>query len=331
MTHRAHEFLPVLLGFLLVACGDAATTTGTTGSGGAGGSGATTSTSGTTGSGGAGGGTTTSTSGTTGSGGASNDCALIDGTTETATVNAAGCHVTTRDTSACEAARTAQGLSGFWLDFSCRLTLTAATEAGVQVVKIETDNQPEHLSNYFPAGNVCHEDFPGGMQNPNQIVAKTYVIPFPLAPGGASQTMKGSAIVGMAVDGVVVFGNFAAPGDDIYQEAKTFDRCGGHPQMTGVYHYHSEPNALTYDDPRLVGVMRDGYPIYGRKDSDSTYPTLDMYGGHSGVTPHSDGASVYHYHVNEQTSTNPTSAGTKQWFLTTGTYKATPASCAACK
>ena len=46
--------------------------------------------------------------------------------------------------------------------------------------------------------------------------------------------------------------------DDIYQEAKTFDRCGGHPEGTGVYHYHSEPYAISYDDDNFIGVMRDG-------------------------------------------------------------------------
>src|SRR4051812_39198947 len=58
--------------------------------------------------------------------------------------------------------------------------------------------------------------------------------------------------------------------------------AGGHPQGTGIYHYHSEPYALSYDDGNFIGVMRDGYAIYGRKDADGTYPTVDMYGGHTG-------------------------------------------------
>lgn len=116
-----------------------------------------------------------------------------------------------------------------------------------------------------------------------------------------------SAIVGIAVNGVAIFGNYAAPGDDIYTEARTFDRCGAHPQGGGVYHYHSEPYAITNDDDRFAGVMLDGYPIYGRKDADGTYPqNLDAYGGHTSATPDSLTAT-YHYHVNSQTST---SAGT---------------------
>jgi hypothetical protein len=142
--------------------------------------------------------------------------------------------------------------------------------------------------------------------------------------------MQGTAVVGLAVNGVPIFGNFAAPGDDIYQEAKTFDRCGGHPQFSGEYHYHSEPYAITYDDDAFVGVMRDGYPIYGRKDPDGSYPTLDAQGGHSGPTVNDPSGTGYHYHVNQQTSTASTSAGQKQWFLTTGTFHGTPAPCSDC-
>ncbi|MFT3767699.1 MAG: YHYH protein [Minicystis sp.] len=237
-----------------------------------------------------------------------------------------GCHVLDRDASACADARKAQGISGFWLEFSCRVTLS--TTSGV--VKAEADGQPDYESNYFPASNACHEDYTGAIQNPNTILGKSYVVQFPLSQDTNATTMMGVAVVGMAVNGVPIFGDFAAPGDDIYKEAKTFNRCGGHPQMTGIYHYHSEPYALTYDDNRFVGVMRDGYPIYGRKDPDGTYPTVDAYGGHTGVTLDSPDTPVYHYHVNEQTSTNPGTAGQKQWFLTKGSFRGTPAPCGSC-
>lgn len=298
---------------LLAACGDTTGETGTGGSstGGSGGSGAT--------------------GGSSSTGGAPNACALAADTTATDTVNTVGCHVLDRDTSACEASRKAAGLSGFWLDFSCRVTLTTATEGGVMLVKAASDDQPDYASNYFPAGDTCHEEYPNAIQNPNKITAQSFSIGFPVAPSGAPTTMKGTAVVGIALNGVVIFGNFAAPGDDIFTEAKTFDRCGAHPQMSGIYHYHSEPYSISFDDDRFIGVMRDGYPIYGRKDQDGTYPTLDADGGHMGTTLHSNGASVYHYHVNEQTSTTAQSLGEKQWFLTTGTFHGAPAACAGCK
>jgi hypothetical protein len=73
----------------------------------------------------------------------------------------------------------------------------------------------------------------------------------------------------------------------------------------------------------LIGVLRDGYFVYGRRDADGSLPALDANGGHLAIPP--DGTSAgYHYHLNEQTSNTPGTGGQKQWFLTTGTYQGTP-------
>jgi hypothetical protein len=316
MANRFGQWILTLgLGLALAACGGGGESA--TGSGGGDG---TTSGNTTT----SGGDTTSSTTS-----GSPSDCALTANTTPTSVTSPSGCHVLERDTSSCKAAREAAGLSGFWLDFSCRVTLSVATQNGAQVVKAATDDQPDYESNYFPTTDACHEDYTAAIQNPNLIQAKNLVIQFPLTTDMNAQPQM-SAVVALALNGVVIFGNYAAPGDDIYQEAKTFDRCGAHPQMTGEYHYHSEPYSISYDDANFIGVMRDGYPIYGRKDKDGTYPTLDEYGGHTGVTADSPTTPVYHYHVNEQTSTNPMTAGQKQWFITAGKYRGTPAACGSC-
>jgi hypothetical protein len=257
-------------------------------------------------------------------------CALTANTSATSTVSPSGCPVLTRDTGACEAERKAQGLSGFWLQFSCRVSLASTTTNGVTGVRAQADGQPDSKSFYFATTDACYESYSGSTRNPNQIAAKIYIIDFPGTPDTTAQSMRGNAVVGLALNGVPIYGNFAAPGDDIFTEAKTFDRCGAHPQNTGSYHYHSEPYSLSYDDARFIGVMRDGYPIYGRKDSDGSAPTLDSVGGHTGVTADSPTTPVYHYHVNEQTSTNSGTLGQKQWFLTTGTFRGTPGGCSGC-
>ena len=267
--------------------------------------------------GGGGGGTTTTTTTT---------CTLTANTTASATVNANGCAVLVRDTSACNGSRTAQGLTGYWLKFSCRVTLT---KSGNDVVAV-ADGLPDTKSNYFATTDPCYDDFTANTQNPNSISSQSYTITFPGSPTTSSQTMNGTAVVGLALNGVPIFGNFAAPGDDIFEEAQTFDRCGAHPQNTGKYHYHSEPYSITQDDFNFVGVMRDGYPIYGRRDPDGTLPTLDTFGGHTGFTVDSPSVAVYHYHVNLQTSTNPGTLGQQQWFLTTGTFRGTPGACTGC-
>jgi hypothetical protein len=253
-------------------------------------------------------------------------CTVTASTTPTSVVSSTGCAVLSRDATSCTEVRKAAGIDGAWLSFSCRVTLTVTNG----VVRATTDERPDYRSFYFDDGDACYEAYPEGKRNPNRIAGASRTIDFPLVPSGASQTMRGAAIVGIALNGVPIFGNFAAPGDDIYNEALTFDRCAGHPEMRGMYHYHSEPTSITQDDASFVGMMRDGYAIYGRKDVDGTYPTLDAAGGHSSVTFHSPTAKVYHYHVNEQTSTGVRTAGMKQWFLTTGTFHSAPAACTGC-
>ncbi len=252
-------------------------------------------------------------------------CELIAETTATGSTSPSGCALIEHDTSACDASRAASGLEGFWLEFSCRVSLTNETGA----VRAAADGLPTHRSNYFRETDPCWEEYTAATQNPNFITAQSYTIDFPSAPSSTATAMTG-AVVGLALDGVPIYGNFAAPGDDIFTEALTFDRCGAHPQRAGSYHYHSEPYALSYDDSRFIGVIRDGYPIYGRRDPDGSVPAdLDAQGGHTSATLHSV-TPVYHYHVNEQTSTSPGTSGQMQWFLTTGTYHGSPGACTGC-
>jgi hypothetical protein len=255
-------------------------------------------------------------------------CALTAHTTASSTTNQNGCAVLSRDTSACEAARKAMGLSGVWLQFSCRVTLTSS---GGGSVLATADGQPDYKSFYFPTSSACYEAWPQGVHNPSTLAPQSYSVSFPGTPNTTATSMSGTAVVGLAVNGIPIFANFAAPGDDIYRESISFDKCGAHPEFTGKYHYHSEPAAITYDDSHLLGMRRDGYPIYGRRDMDGSMPTLDVYGGHTAITADSLGAAVYHYHVNKQTSTMPGTAGQTQWFITTGSWRGTPAACATCR
>lgn len=251
-------------------------------------------------------------------------CALKDDTTPTSTVND-GCALLTRDTSSCAAARSAQSLSGFWQKFSCRVTLTA--QGGT--VQITTDGQPDYASNYFAKTNPCYTPYGTSFPDPNTITAQHVVMTVPLAPSGTGPAMSLGA-VGVALDGVEIFDNQAAPGDSIFTEIGSFDECQGHPQMQGIYHYHSEPYAISYDDDAFIGVMRDGNPIYGRHDPDGSTPTLDASGGHTGVTVDSPSTPVYHYHLDLQTSTSGATQGQQAWFLTTGQYANAPGTCNGC-
>src|SRR4051812_25734033 len=74
-----------------------------------------------------------------------------------------------------------------------------------------------------------------------QIAPQSLKVNVPLSPN-TTHTPRGLGAVGMAVNGVAIFGNVAAPHDDIFREAESFDRCGGHPapMPAGMYHYHGE-------------------------------------------------------------------------------------------
>jgi hypothetical protein len=248
-------------------------------------------------------------------------CTLVADTTPTGRTTPSGCAILTRDTSACRADREAAGLTGTWLQFSCRVTLTVS---GTDVIAV-ADGLPDFKSNYFATTDPCWESYTAAIQNPNTIAEKHYSLTIPMTPNTEAHTMEATGVVGLELDGVPIFGNFAAPGDDIYVEAATFDRCGGHPTPDSAYHHHTEPLSISYDDSNLIGVLRDGYPIYGRRDTDGSYPTLDTYGGHTSATADSD-EPTYHYHVNEQTN----GSGTSEWFLTTGTFRGAPGACTGC-
>ena len=257
---------------------------------------------------------------------ASSECTNDDNATEGA-VSSNGCYLLSRDTSSCQASRTAQGLSGFWLKFSCRVTLT---KSGSNVT-IQTDSQPDYKSAYYATSNGCYASgFPTGRAaNPNTLGSQSITVTVPYAPTAASGS-TGNAMpmgaIGIALNGVVIYSNAAAPGDSIYAEVATFDKCEGHPAGT-MYHYHTEPTTASNSDSNFIGVMRDGFPVYGRYDTGNATPTLDKasVGGHLGTTVDSPATSVYHYHVNLQTS-----GSNSAYFITTGYYLGTAGSCTGC-
>ena len=269
--------------------------------------------------------TTTTTGGTSGST-STTSCSWTDNTTATTTLNSYGCPLLTRDVSSCKASREAQGLSGFWLKFSCNVTLT---KSGSNVT-IATKSIPDYKSFYYTSTDICYEAFTSTTRkaNPNGIAAQTISMVVPYAPTAATTaTATPDGAIGIAVNGVAIFDNEAAPGDDIYKEELTFDKCDGHPEVTGKYHYHSEPGSISNTDSVFVGVLRDGFPVYGRNEyaTGTTATGLDNYGGKTGTTVDSPTTAVYHYQTNLQTN------GTASvYFLTKGYYTGTPGTCTGC-
>lgn len=165
---------------------------------------------------------------------------------------------------------------------------------------VRTSDLPDHKSPYWGVGNANYEAPQSGMQvNPNRIGTQnlTFRIPTqPAAAGSTSDTPLGP--IGVSVNGVVLYNQYAAGRQPLTTEIISFDRYNGHPNQNDQYHYHFEPVSITSASrSRLVGVLLDGFPVYGPIDSTGSTPTnLDSCNGHTSATAEFPNG-IYHYHT----------------------------------
>ncbi|MEX6505239.1 YHYH protein [Jiella sp. M17.18] len=104
-------------------------------------------------------------------------------------------------------------------------------------------------------------------RNPNSIQARSVDLDLPVhpvrarSPGCLPMGMIGVTVTGVAIYSAVDDGGRDAAAHEIQ------DRCDGHPERTGRYHYHSASPCLPgARNNRLVGWALDGYPIFGMRD-----------------------------------------------------------------
>lgn len=175
-------------------------------------------------------------------------------------------------------------------------------------ITLESNGLPNHTSPYWQETNPLYIDKVANnvdAQTPGRISERSYTLTVPTAPElAASGTTTGLGAIGIAVTGVPIFNDLEGPNNSIGETIlETFDYAGAHNGPSG-YHYHIESydvpenTVLSFDDEKLVGIMSDGFLLYGRREADGSYPSdLDASGGHFGTTPHSNGVEVYHYHI----------------------------------
>lgn len=173
-------------------------------------------------------------------------------------------------------------------------------------VTIESNGVPNHTSPYWQNTHPLYiEQTFGDHTTPGFIGERSFTVTLSLDPQLASQSSAtGLGAIGIAVTGAPIFNDQEGPNVPFdIPTATGLDYAGGHNGPSG-YHYHLEAadvpenTSLSFDDEQLVGIMADGFLLYGRRDFDGSYPTdLDASGGHFGVTPHSDGQEIYHYHI----------------------------------
>jgi hypothetical protein len=171
-------------------------------------------------------------------------------------------------------------------------------------IVIASTGVPDHKSPYFGAGNAKYESYNGSNPNfrinPNTISTQHLTFRIPLTPtalGNPSPTPLGP--IGVAINGVPIFNQYAANNQPLTNEIDSFDQYNGHPQMTGMYHYHVEPLWITRTSRSvLVGVLLDGYPVYGPMENGQLVvsSSLDAAHGHVGATAEFPNG-IYHYHT----------------------------------
>lgn len=176
-------------------------------------------------------------------------------------------------------------------------------------VTLESNALMNHTSPYWPTSNDLYIDpvvANANQMSPGTISAGSYTLTAPLSPQlAANSSATGLGAIGIAVSGAPIFNDEEGPNVQLSEQvASGFDYAGGHMGPTG-YHYHLESQdvaantTLSHDDDQLVGILQDGFLLYGRQcNALGDYPTnLDSSGGHTGTTQHSDGEAFYHYHI----------------------------------
>ncbi len=266
---------------------------------------------------------TSSTSSSSVTSGVCNGSTVTTGTTvvsSTATLNATTGCVTGVNTCMDSALPT-------WIknNFKCAVGYVSGSN-----IVLLSQNVPNTKSSYYGSSSPLYEARTTTGTNPNSTISQklAYTIPSTATQGtGKDGTQAGLVSIGMTVNGLAIFNNAAAPPDVLATEATTFDNYQGHPQNTGVYHHHaavpqvcdgaaSTSNTGACANSALIGIILDGYAIYGQKcdngtatTTDDFTPTLDSLHGHTAVTQHFSTATYHYHYVFDSTATINTLMG----------------------
>ena len=177
-------------------------------------------------------------------------------------------------------------------------------------ITIKTKGLPDHKSAYYATTNSLYQAYSGttfgGLtfaKNPNTIIEQSGTFKIPLKPVmSTNHAATPLGAIGIALNGVPFFNQYAGPNNqELKGEMAGFDQFYGHPQNSGVYHYHVEPLQLTTvksTKSGLMGFLLDGFPVYGPQEESGSAVTnanLDVYHGHSHATVDYPNG-IYHYH-----------------------------------
>lgn len=172
----------------------------------------------------------------------------------------------------------------------------------------ETDTERKISSNGLPINHTTgtfpvRRSDPAHVidSNPNTISAQQITLALPQNPTvAASPTCVPMGMIGVALSGVAIFNALDGEGRDAVAH-EVLDRCQGHPQREGQYHYHGPSDCLP-DGTRnnaVIGYALDGFGIttgYDENGRELTNADLDeCHGRVSPILWNGKEVNMYHY------------------------------------
>ena len=187
-------------------------------------------------------------------------------------------------------------------------------------VYINTNGMPDHTSPYYLGTqweSDLYEAYDGSNPfvsnfhlNPNRISELDISFKIPRHPEQSSSNNPTSmGPIGVALNGVPFYNQYAGGGAALTQEINSFDQHNGHPApmgpgqengASGKYHYHMEPFWLTLNAgvDALIGFLLDGFPVYGPEENGQAINSSDLDAYHGHFHSNDDFPNgIYHYHV----------------------------------
>ncbi len=188
-------------------------------------------------------------------------------------------------------------------------------------LRLRGDGLPKHTTGTFPVQST--DDAYQIDRNPNRISSYSLSDTLTTKPRYHSTPACVGGQVGVMTSGVALFDAVDGENRDAVAH-EVQDSCDGHPEMTGVYHYHGLSSCIDTGpagkQSKLIGWALDGFPIYGPRGKGGRYLSnadLDeCHGTTSKVNYLGKKRKLYHYVANYE------------FPYTVGCYRGTPSSSA---